>query len=311
MAQPESAAGLQVAELIVAQLRRELGQPARPASANAAAALHDNPSPFVRSLLLLQGQAPAGVDATTVLANVSANMPTLERAMSLVWLQKSVMGGPSARPSGIQPEGWQARATVSGQTAWRWEKAGQPNVLQVKEAAPAGSVAIVRYDIDRAEPNRLPVSIMRTLYRLVPDGKALQFRAEPVPAGQALRSDQLYIDEVELTASAGHRLRYGLLEASLPPGADVEATAWGLEIKGLKGQEAGYQPLRRLGYQSGSLSYGVPVESLDKPVVVRQLVRFGLRGKFSLPPARFYRMYQPGEKAFQNEGKSGWQIVVE
>lgn len=310
MAQPESAAGLQVAELIVAQLRRELGQPPRPAGTAAAAALQDNPSPFVRALLLLQGQAPQGVDAATILASVSANMPTLERAMTLVWLQKAVMGGPAARPSGVQPEGWQARATLSGQTAWRWEKAELPTALLLKEAAASGSVAILRYELDKAEPHRLPVTVTRRLYRLVPDGKTLQFRAEPVPAGQALHSDQLYIDEVELASRGSSPVRYGLLEASLPPGADVEATAWGLEIKGLKGQD-GYQPLRRLTYQTGSLAYGVPVESLDKPVFVRQLVRFGLRGKFNLPPARFYRMYQPGDKAFQNEGKAGWQVVVE
>jgi len=170
---------------------------------------------------------------------------------------------------------------------------------------------VLRYEVDEAEPQRLPVSVTRHLYRLVADGQTLQFHAEVVATGQALRTDQLYIDEIELSAKGGNSPRYGLLEVPLPPGADVEATAWGLQIKGLQGEEAGYQPLRRLSYQMGALSYGVPVESLDKVTRVRQLVRFGVRGKFAMPPVRFYRMYQPSDKAFQNEGKAGWQVVVE
>ncbi|MBK9393549.1 MAG: alpha-2-macroglobulin family protein [Uliginosibacterium sp.] len=315
MAAPESAAGLQVAELIVAQLRRELAQPARPAAANAANALRDSSSPFVRSLLLLQGQAAEGAGATDILASVSSRMPTLERAMTLVWLQKAAMGGPTARPTGLQPEGWTSRATLSGRSLWRWEAAKLPEALVLKEAASAsgkdGPVAVLRYELDAAEPQRLPVGVQRRLYRLVADGENLQFRVEALPNGAVLSTDQLYIDEVELTPKGEVPPRYGIAEVPLPPGADVEATAWGLQIKGLQGEEEGYQPLRRLAYQMGALSYGVPVEVLDKTVRVRQLVRFGTRGKFNLPPARFYRMYQPTDKAFQNEGKSGWQVVVE
>lgn len=315
MAAPESTQGLQVAELIVAQLHRELGQPARPQAAAAVAALRGSTSPFVRALLLLQGQAPEGVGAGEILASVSASMPTLERAMTLVWLQKSVMGGPAARPAGMVPEGWKSRATLSGRSLWRWEAAKLPEALSLKEApasvgAKDSPVAILRYEVDTAEPHRLPVQVERRLYRLVAEGETLQFKVDPVRQGQALKTDELYIDEVELSSTSGQQ-RFGIAEVPLPPGADVEATAWGLQIKGLPGEEAGYQPLRRLAYQMGSLSYGVPVESLDKTVRVRQLVRFGTRGKFSLPPVRFYRMYQPSDKAFQNEGKAGWNIVVE
>lgn len=314
MAAPDSAVGLQVTELLVAQLRRELGQPARPATAGAASALRDHPSPFVRALLLLQGQAAEGTTAADILASVSARMPTLERAMTLVWLQKAAMGGPVARPAGLQAEGWTRRATLSGRSVLRWEAARLPEALVLKEAPTAGKdapVAVLRYELDAAEPQRLPVGVQRRLYRLVADGENLQFRAEAVPTGTALRTDQLYIDEIELTPKGEVPPRFGLAEVPLPPGAEVEATAWGLQIKGLPGEDAGYQPLRRLAYQMGALSYGVPIERLDKTVRVRQLVRFASRGAFKLPPARFYRMYQPADKAFQNEGKAGWSLVVE
>ncbi len=53
----------------------------------------------------------------------------------------------------------------------------------------------------------------------------------------------------------------------------------------------------------GELSYHQPVPLLDRPVALRQLVRFALPGTFALPPARYFRMYQPDAKAFEG-GKS-------
>ena len=33
--------------------------------------------------------------------------------------------------------------------------------------------------------------------------------------------------------------------------------------------------------------------------VVRHLVRFGQKGSYQVPPMRYWRMYQPQDKAFQ------------
>ena len=50
-------------------------------------------------------------------------------------------------------------------------------------------------------------------------------------------------------------------------------------------------------------AYAVPVPELNGRVVIRHLVRFSQRGRFSLPPARFWRMYQPTEKSFENKAR--------
>lgn len=315
MTNPSGPEAIMLAELVVGELHRELNMPPRPATAGAVAALRDSKAPFVRALLLLQAQAPEGTRAEDILAAVRPAMPTLERAMTLVWLQKSVMGGPAAaRPSGLQPEGWRARTTLVGNTLWRWENEDRlPDAIAFKVAPPAGKdapVALVRFDTETKEAQRLPVTVVRTLYRLVPDTETLHFRAEAVDPTQPLHTDVLYVDEITLTPQDGKTMHYGLIEVPLPPGGDIEATAWGLMIKGLQDEE-GFGPLRRLAFQMGGLSYGVPVEVLEKPLKIRQLVRFGVRGRFVLPPARFFRMYQPTDKAFQNEGKSGWQLSIE
>jgi uncharacterized protein YfaS (alpha-2-macroglobulin family) len=59
----------------------------------------------------------------------------------------------------------------------------------------------------------------------------------------------------------------------------------------------------------GDLSYHQPVPLLDRPVTLRQLVRFALPGTFTLPPARYFRMYQPEQKAYQG-GSSDRMITL-
>jgi uncharacterized protein YfaS (alpha-2-macroglobulin family) len=54
----------------------------------------------------------------------------------------------------------------------------------------------------------------------------------------------------------------------------------------------------------------VPVDSLDENgVTLRHLLRFSESGRFAVPPARYYRMYQPDAKAYADEGKAGvWEV---
>jgi uncharacterized protein YfaS (alpha-2-macroglobulin family) len=105
-----------------------------------------------------------------------------------------------------------------------------------------------------------------------------------------------------------------LLEVPLPPGGDVEASTWGLTITGLSGagEDARPQraPVRQVQHEMGEMSYRQPVASLDHPQVYRQLVRFSLPGTFSLPPARYFRMYQPEAKALEDDGKKNFTMVV-
>ncbi|MGT2489544.1 hypothetical protein ACU4GD_00735 [Cupriavidus basilensis] len=99
--------------------------------------------------------------------------------------------------------------------------------------------------------SRLPVGVERKLYRLVPtsDGAAkegkqaeaaaagtagLAFMAKPVKPGDKLDSNTLYVDEIVLSLRQGAMFRYGLVEAPLPPGGEVEGTTWGLRIEGCR-----------------------------------------------------------------------------
>ncbi len=129
-------------------------------------------------------------------------------------------------------------------------------------------------------------------------GEPTLFRVEPAKDND-LRSNELYLEEIHLKAEgSGPALRFGLVEVPLPPGADVEAATWGIRVTGLTGEEV--LTMDRARSQPGELSYAVPVDSLGKaPVVVRHLLRFGSQGDFVLPPARFQRMYQPEDKAFE------------
>jgi uncharacterized protein YfaS (alpha-2-macroglobulin family) len=149
----------------------------------------------------------------------------------------------------------------------------------------------------------LPVSLSRRLLRLVPGDTAFEFSVEEVGAGEAISGDDLYLDEVSLSSEDARALRYGLLEVPLPPGADVERTTWGIQVSGLDSEEAA--PLEKARHEQGQLLYAVPVDSLQGGLTVRHLVRFSQKGEFSLPPARYVRMYAPQEQALESEPSYG------
>ena len=146
--------------------------------------------------------------------------------------------------------------------------------------------------------------VARRLLRLE-QGKG-GYTTEPVAAGEALRTDALYLDEITLSPAQGKQHRFGLLEVALPPGASVESSTWGISLReGDKTEEL--EGARHTERQGG---YAVPVDALDKPLTVRHLLRFSQKGRYVLPPARFQRVYQPDQKAFQADGKA-WTVKVE
>ncbi|AXW37190.1 hypothetical protein CJO96_02235 [Ralstonia solanacearum] len=334
---PDSPRGRQVAAILTAQLMRQVGQPVPEAlvSADIAArtALANDTSPLVQSLLLMGGGRSAA-DPAPLLARASTAMPTMDRAVALVWLQKGLGGLQGANVAAIQPAlsagGWQAARSTVGVPTWRWAGAQPPAALDLASTPSDVTTqsAIVSYRSRAPEASRLPITVERKLYRLEPvdaaapkdDAKApkraaadvtanagITFKARPVKPGDTLDSNALYVDEVVLTPRQG-TYRYGLVEVPLPPGAEVEATTWGIQIDGLKGEPNegnGPQPFeRRAAYEMGQLSYNQPVPTLERPTALRQLVRFSLPGRFALPPARYFRMYQPEAKALQGDGKA-------
>jgi uncharacterized protein YfaS (alpha-2-macroglobulin family) len=210
-------------------------------------------------------------------------------------------------------------------------------------AAPATSQQRFRisYESATTDPAQatagLPVTFTRTLYRLVPGKDAGVFTV--TPAGTTLTANGLYVDEITLVPKDPKRvLRYGVLDVPVPAGSTVDTQRFGYQIDGLSplhkpvanqtgddadsdsdsdsgGEQADGTVLRT---SEGILSpgevrqfsdrYSVPVTKLEGRQVIRHLLRMGQAGRFTLPPARYYRVYDPSAKAFDPDGKTTWTV---
>ena len=323
-AQADSSRGKQMATLLIANMARstnaQLPDGFEAAASAARVALSGDNAPLVQSLLFMSGDGGGvAIDASALLAKSSADTPTLDRALTLLWLRKA-LGGEVAAASlpSLQGAGWTRAATATGTPLYKWTGAAVPTTLDA-DVARTDVNALVSFRSHTSENSRLNITVERRFYKLepldalaadpkkaAPAGSQLgraSFTARLVKPGDAIDSNALYVDEVTLTPRAGNAYHYGLLDVPLPPGGDVEATSWGVSIDGLPGLKeggSGPQPFQRAAsYEMGELSYHQPVPLLDRPVTLRQLVRFALPGTFGLPPARYFRMYQPDAKAFE------------
>ncbi|WP_229507629.1 hypothetical protein [Massilia sp. Dwa41.01b] len=256
------------------------------------------PAPLARALALLDGRLPA-LQADVLLSSVRAEMPTMDRALTLVWVQKKLGGAPVPKgPVLVLDEAWQPVSGASTLASWRPRAAGAlPERLRLAQAAPAGTVAVIEYESRAPQVQSLAVGVKRRILRMVPAKNG--YRLQPLKASEVLRTDQLYMDEVTLTPTAkAGRPRFGLVEVALPPGANVEPTTWGIKLLG--GKEP--TPLERARHVSRRDGYAVPIDVLEGEVKVRHLLRFAQKGSYGLPPARYYRMYQPDQVAFEGAG---------
>ena len=288
----------------------------RAAADAAAARLGGSTSPFVQSLLMAtrrSGTEKAG----ELLGQVGAGMPTFDRSQTLLWLQRALGRKPDAAVSDVALAApWQRGVGSSGDVVWTLPAGA---ALPATLAVPAGGKAAwayVSYESSEAQAPVLPVTIERTLWRVVtapkpaaasqpagqqasPDNARMNVTLERVAPGTALDTNTLYLDQIKLGAPKA--MRWALVEAALPPGAAVEGSTWGLDLNG--------QPLERAQHEPTAQGYAVPVEKLEAggTVTLRHLVRFAQRGQFKLPPARVHRMYQPEAKGV--DGSGAWATV--
>jgi uncharacterized protein YfaS (alpha-2-macroglobulin family) len=189
-----------------------------------------------------------------------------------------------------------------------------PDSIRLPRVPSSPLVASLRYTAFEPAESRLPLELKRTLYRLeTPTGEGdnkadgMTYKAVPVAPGEALSSAALYVDEITLNPK--RRMQYGLLEVPLPPGGTVEGAVWGIRIAGLEGDGKGEATaFEAPEFEMGALGYHVPLARIEQPTVTRQLVRFLQRGQFALPPARYFRMYQPNDKAYEQAAQTHWQV---
>ncbi len=275
-------------------------------------------SPLAQALLLMSQRAPAD-KAATVLQQVRADVPTFDRAQTLMWLQRAWGGRRQAKAEVASlPAPWQPVTSVHGEAAWQLP-AGAALPTTITLPAPAKAAwAFVSYESAEAQVSSLPVTLERTLWRVVTlprtpdktglvlpgDNAHLQVKLERVNPGTPLDTNTLYLDQLVVTPQRA--MRWTLVEAALPPGAAVEGSTWGIHIDEGGGKS---QAMERTQHQPNAQGYAVPLErlSVGSPEVVRHLVRFSQRGQFKLPPLRLHRMYEPEAKAF--EGSGGWASV--
>ncbi|MDR1229214.1 MAG: alpha-2-macroglobulin family protein [Azoarcus sp.] len=292
------------------QARDEAPSPAANAHADARKTLQASGLPSARALLLLTGGLSL-TEAPAILADATEATPTIDRALTLVWTRKALGGNFRDDNGGLKPAGnrWIETETRFGQTGWRWPAdASLPDTLRVGNA-PARLTAILRYESEERGESALPVDIARKLYRLerreFKKGVA-SYAAVPVKPGEKLSAQALYLDEIRLSSKTAYR--YGLVEAPLPPGAAIERSTWGIELIEDNGKEK--KPLDSSHAEEHPDRYGIPVENLpaDTELILRNLLRVGQSGSFTLPPARYHRMYEPARKAYAEGGNATWIV---
>ncbi|ALI05013.1 hypothetical protein AO353_06625 [Pseudomonas fluorescens] len=308
MSDPDSALGLASARVLTAsmavQAKVNLPDAFNRQLADARQRLAASSQPFVEALnLSLQPFDQA--HAATLLQRLLPQQSTLERALALTWLQRSIE---QASPAvALTPgEGWKQGQGATGEIYWQWQGAQVPGVLSLTGAQERPLRAALSFQSKQPAFDPMAVTITRRLSRLVPGDEAFNFKLEAVGT-QPLSSDSLYLDEVIIASNAAKPLRYGMLEVPLPPGADVERTTWGIKLMGKAGSEP--SSLEKARFEPGQMAYAIPVDALSGELRLRHLVRFSQKGQFNLPPVRFTQVYAPQHQALEQKPALG-QITV-
>jgi alpha-2-macroglobulin len=274
--------------------------------------------PLGEALLLMTGRRPAQ-DAAGVLEKVRAESATIDRSLTLLWTYRALSGRSGAADnllrnaiSRIELEApWQAVETATGQRVFRWSAAAAPASIMMAAAPVPGLTAIAQFDSREPETSTLPVQVERRLYRLVRNDSATAsgpagYDLQLLPKDAVLKTDEVYLDEVVLKRTAGSPVRFGIVEVPLPPGMSADRSTWGMAVR-FPGKDSP-EALERARYEQTPRGYAVPVDVLNDEMVIRHLVRPGQTGKFALLPARYYRMYQPEQKAFEEKHRARIEI---
>jgi hypothetical protein len=251
--------------------------------------------------------------ATAILERVRTHYPTMDRALTLAWVYRATTPNPVMRtPQTIRlsPNEWQAQSTFSGQTLYHWRGVGLPKSLSTTPSA--GLVAVVNYDHFDNHTSTLPLTITRRFYRLVKTTPTFSNKGRNTPltadetqytlalvgANEPLHTDELYLDEIVLTPHTQSPLNFGLLHVALPPGCIPESGTWGISIRYPKGKNS--TPLEKATYEIAPQGYVIPIDDLKGKRILRNLIRPGQTGTFTIPPIRYGAMYQPALTAFED-----------
>ncbi len=302
---PESPLGNAVARVLTDNLMRnaQLTSSQSPAVREDALRLASvSAQPLARTVALLHNGADA-TQAAAILRELTPAQSGMERALALSWLARFMTdAAPSSLP---QPQGaWVKRKGSSGNDEWLWagEKAPENIVLAQEVTTPVNATLSWLEPVSEASLNDIPVRLERRLYKLEPGKETFTFVRTPV-SGEDIDSNALYLDEIVLLNEQDSALRYGMVEVSLPPGAEVESTTWGITVRESDKDQKSLA-LDKARYEDAGLGYMIPVDRLQSgETVYRHLLRFSQKGEFTLPPARYLRAYAPQQQSSEYESQ--------
>ncbi len=300
--------------------------------------LSQSSSPLAKSLLILgksQFAAEGRYNLRQILSDLGSEMPTVDRSLALIFLSKAVKltdGSISSLDIRLG-KNWQKTETALGLPLWHCKGTGKEDKIVVNQAPREGVYARLIYESYSKEAHQLPVEIERKLYRLKRRDKSSEFDAVPVTpeeeekkepwmeeeekfdaipvkSAEEVNASDLYLDEIRLTPMKEGEFRYGIIEVPLPPGADVESMTWNIAIpEVIKGDEKGPGLIEEPSHIPGELFYSIPLESLEGEKVFRHLIRFSQTGTFTIPRVRYFRMYAPGDKAFEEKNSPEFRTI--
>lgn len=255
--------------------------------------MHD--SLVAKALLHYTGHEAADVDVLLSLA--SADAATIDRALMLTWVDATKTAQSADKAIGVPLKApWLTQQTATGDEVYRW--AGQVADKSFSAPIPAMFNAVVSYDSSAAvTKSTMTGKLERGLMKIERQENGI-FTESAIDENDPVSTDALYLET--LTFTPAKPMRYVVIEAALPAGAQVESGTWGIKVGDADMPKANFQDLPG--------RYAVPVGSLDKEVVVKHLIRFSQPGKYVLPPARAYNMYSPD--AIVVEGNARKNITV-
>jgi len=291
----------------------------KPYLASAIQQIRQTALPLGDSLLLLSTNAPL-TNASSILEKVGAQTPTIDRAVTLLWVYRALKKENGNNPlltrskQPITPDSlWKSFRTLSGQNAYYWGKATVPTSINLSDTPKAPLSAVIGYESSEIGKSTLPIQIERRFYRLVREsdtnlsaridgGESTEYDLILVPANSELRTNELYLDQITLTSRSSTPMNFGIVEAALPPGMSADSATWGVNIRFPKGKK--YRPLEKSRFDLSPQGYTVPVDKLKGTMVINHLIRPSQTGTFTLPPVRYYKMYQPDQKAFEGTSRA-------
>jgi uncharacterized protein YfaS (alpha-2-macroglobulin family) len=229
---------------------------------------------------------------------------TADRALSLILLQDVLKTLRSDEKFEIGGS-WKKISSPLGLKVW--EYSGKPSdALSVDLSglkAPKGQFKLIygTFDLDKHE---LPLAITHKYYELTKT-KEMQYSATP-HNGRDFQVDKFYLSEVVIKGQGAYA--YSVTEVPLVPGSIVEKGFEDVDVTmpGAKGKQTfslSNAP------EMKELYYSIPVRYFKNETSYQHVIRFGAKGTFNVPQARFYEMYRGYRKGYAGKNSPALQVV--